>query len=887
MGAMERLTNATWLKTIWDGSDRRWYLDKERRCVAMPLGGIGTGSFSICGDGSLRQFQIANRIQHCAFLPYSFFAIGFSTSEFRTNVSLLLSREFWDQSQYENAPGISDPIVPAELSRFLGGFPTASKTRFCGEYPIAKIHYELEKIPLLCQLMAWSPFIPFDEEDSGLPVAIFEFEITNESDSAGFISLLASLQNAIGWDGVSTIRGTENEGYGGNYNRLIKLHDYHAIEMLNTKLSEDHASQGEMMLLISGGRVSEREQWSEMQDLWEDFASDGELGEKTAEGSSEEGKTWNAALVSRKLTNPGETARFTVMFVWRFPNRYVDFDQALSIVPRDFSRYYLGNHYCRRFSNVREVAEYVLQHYDILRTKTFRFHDTFYDSNLPYHLLDGITANLTPLRTNITFRSEDGHFYGFEGGRGAFSGGANAAGGCCPLNCTHVWNYDQSLFAFWRKLHRDMRDIDWFHNQHEDGYLPHRTILPLYLPRLWNMPIGGPTNPAIDGLFAAILKTYQHWRAFDDENWKEKTKPHVLRAIRYVMDVHDDKGDGMIRGEQPNTYDIHLYGPNTFIGSQYLAALLACEKMFEESEPDTAKECRRRFVSGSRLYDETCWNGEYYRQIVEFDQYEYQYGDGCVADQLLGQWWAHICDLGYVLPKEHVRKTLETIFRRNFRRDFRGIEQKPRQYALPHERGVLNATYEPGKRPRVPLLYSDEVWSGVEYALASLMVYEGMVSEAMQIVKATRDRYSGTLRNPFNEIECGDHYVRSMSVYSLLLAITGVQFSLEKGGTLKFRFSWKPGICRSFFNAGEAYGIVEASLEQGKAMGRIHLVEGNIPISELIFGFHENLLKKTKLKDGEVRYRNRSLPARVEDTSWVCELRTTLEAGDILTLSER
>lgn len=342
----------------------------------------------------------------------------------------------------------------------------------------------------------------------------------------------------------------------------------------------------------------------------------------------------------------------------------------------------------------------------------------------------------------------------------------------------------------------------------------------------------------------------------------------------------------MIRGEQPNTYDIHLYGPNTFIGSQYLAALLACEKMFEESDPDVSKECRKRFESGSRLYDETCWNGEYYRQIVEFDKYEYQYGDGCIADQLLGQWWAHICDLGYVLPKNHIRKALETIFRRNFCRDFRGIEQTPRQYALPHERGLLNATYEPGKRPKAPLMYSDEVWSGVEYALASLMIYEGMVSEGMQIVKATRDRYSGTLRNPFNEIECGDHYVRSMSIYSLLLAVTGVQYSLEKGGTLKFRFSWKPGFCRSFFVAGEAYGIVEAYIEQEKTAGKIQLVEGGITVNELIFGFHENLLKKRKLSDGKVHYRNRLFPTKSTGHAWVCELQTTLEAGDTITLSE-
>src|SRR5438552_3891629 len=140
-----------------------------------------------------------------------------------------------------------------------------------------------------------------------------------------------------------------------------------------------------------------------------------------------------------------------------------------------------------------------------------------------------------------------------------------------------------------------MRDTDWQRNQHARGYLPHRTILPLALQRFWDTEIGGPKNPATDGLFAGILKSYQQWRICEDEEWVRDSLVHCKRGIEYAMNVYDSQGDGVIRGEQPNTYDIHLYGPNTFIGTQYLAALRACEIML----PEIAGVCKERFASGS------------------------------------------------------------------------------------------------------------------------------------------------------------------------------------------------------------------------------------------------------------------------------------------------
>src|SRR5690606_29527602 len=133
-------------------------------------------------------------------------------------------------------------------------------------------------------------------------------------------------------------------------------------------------------------------------------------------------------------------------------------------------------------------------------------------------------------------------------------------------------------------------------------------------------------------------------------------------VMRHVLDDHDVDGDGVIKGEQPNTYDIQTYGSNTFIGSLYLAALLATEEMARHFGDNAfADECRARFERGTVGYDEKCWFGSYYRHRYDSPGvnpaiYEAgnSWGDGCHADQVFGQWWAHILNLGYVLPPERV-----------------------------------------------------------------------------------------------------------------------------------------------------------------------------------------------------------------------------------------
>lgn len=93
-----------------------------------------------------------------------------------------------------------------------------------------------------------------------------------------------------------------------------------------------------------------------------------------------------------------------------------------------------------------------------------------------------------------------------------------------------------------------------------------------------------------------------------------------------------------------------------------------------------------------------------------------------------------------------------------------------------HEGGVLLCTWPHGDRPSLPFVYSNEVWTGIEYQVASHLILEGMVDEGLDVVQAARSRYDGRVRNPFDEYECGHWYARAMSSYGLLQAFSGVRY---------------------------------------------------------------------------------------------------------------
>jgi len=233
--------------------------------------------------------------------------------------------------------------------------------------------------------------------------------------------------------------------------------------------------------------------------------------------------------------------------------------------------------------------------------------------------------------------------------------------------------------------------------------------------------------------------------------------------------------------------------------------------------------------------DELLWNGEYYVQKVDETSQaaaKYQYGEGCLSDQLLGQWFAEVVNLGKLLPPSHIRTALRSTFRYNFRTSFEEFPNTQRIFAINDEAGLLLCSWPKGNRPALPFVYSDEVWTGIEYQVAAHMIYEGMVKEGTAIVEAVRARYDGRRRNPWDEVELGHHYARAMASWSLLTAFSGFHYSAPER-EMRFRPRHRSDGFRCLFTAGTSWGTYSQALNRPRLDARVMVEEGQLDLNVL------------------------------------------------------
>ena len=545
-------------------------------------------------------------------------------------------------------------------------------------------------------------------------------------------------------------------------------------------------------------------------------------------GESPAGETFNAALSVPMKLAPGEERTATFVLAWHFPN--VD-------------RFgHEGNLYTRRWPDALGVARHVVANADALWQRTRLYHETVYQSNLPEEFLDAMMSQSVILRGPTCWWSEEGYFAGFEGSYG-----------CCPLNCTHVWNYAQAHARLFPEVGRNLRVSNFVTYLPADGETSHREH--------------GPHGAFADGHCAVIVAALREHQLSPDDKFLKHIWPGLKKATDWMIEKYDGDHDGVPSGQQWNTYDTAVTGANTFIGSQYLAALAAAERLaFAMNDAETASRWRTVREAGMKNQDAKLWNGEYYIQIPETPPAR-DYNNGCASDQLLGQWWAHQIGLGYLYPQERVRKTTESIMRYNFREKFAGFKQDPRRYIPDDEGGLLICTWPHNDRPKPYMLYSDEVWTGIEYSTAGLMVFEGMIEQARRVVKMARSRYDGRRRdglnsgpggNPFNELECGKFYARAMSSWSLLIASQGLVLD-GPAGVLGFKPRWQPEDHRSFFTAPEGWGLFVQKREGNVQRERIEVRHGRLQLKELVF----ELPKGSAKSDATVRIDGHNTAATV------------------------
>jgi non-lysosomal glucosylceramidase len=766
--------------------------------IAFPMGGIGTGTVSLGGRGQLRDWEICNVPDKGHTLDNTFFGLWLREGDDAPRTMVLESEI---EPPYRGAFGIPRAGLP--------GMPRFQSARFLGSYPFARLELRDPHVPLDVSLEGFNPFIPGNSLDSGLPVAIFYWHLENRSRRRVEASLVASLSNIAGVD-----------DFGGNVNRFVGEDRLRGIAMTTERIASNDPKFGSLALATTHTNVTyaarwERGEWFDAQSLfWEDFSRDGRLSELEVGEPSPEGRTDTGSIAALLTLEPGERASLPFLIAWHFPNRQNYWLEEIFGYEPNPAGPVIGNFYANHFESAWDAARYTAENLSRLESETRLFHDALFATTAPAEVLDAVSSQSSIIRTNTCFRTGDGNFYAFEG--------TGDDHGCCPLNCTHVWNYEQTLAYLFPELERTMREVDFLSNTDDEGFMVFRTRLPLETDK-WDFP-----HAAADGQMGSLVKLYREWKLSGDTELLRRLWPRAKKALEFAWRDWDPDRDGVMEGVQHNTYDIEFRGPNPMMGTIYLTALVCASEMARAiGDTASASTYQSLYESGRDVLDRETWNGEFYVQAFERAREEkYQVGAGCLSDQMLGQWMAHVVGKGYVLPEDHVRSAIRSVYRYNFKESLADHANPQRIFALGDEGGLLLCSWPRGNRPLLPFVYSDEVWTGIEYQVAAHLIYEGDVEEGVRIVRAVRSRYDGERRNPWNEVECGNHYARALASWSLILALSGFDYSATERA---MGFDPKTSGARfaSFWSAGPGWGVYEEDRSPSRLEAKLSFLYGS------------------------------------------------------------
>ena len=807
---------------------RRYDQDHLAR-LALPLGGIGTGTVSLGGRGDLRDWEVVNRPAKGFAPDRAFFAL-YARSEGGEAVTRCLE----------------GPIEPAAYEGGFGsparnhGLPRFRHCEFEAAYPFGQVVLSDPDVPVAVRLQVFNPLIPADADRSGIPAAVLRYVLTNSSQQALDVSVCGSLENFIGSDGTANVSKQ-------NVNVFRRRDGLAGVFLRSDGVSPTAEQWGTLALTTTAHEgVSYRTAWPDLSwgdtllDFWDDFSDDGRLEERAGGGD-----TPTASLAASLTLPPGETRAVTFLLTWHFPNRLIWNPKAAAegeacCMDGDCGDpNWVGNYYATQFRDAWDAAAWTAAALPALEADTLAFVRAFCGSDLPPVVKEAALFNLSTLRSQTSFRIADGHFLGWEG--------CGDKAGCCEGSCTHVWNYEQATAFLFGDLSRTMRDVEFRHATRENGLMSFRAFLPLARASEQGL-------AAADGQMGCLLKLYRDWQLSGDDGWLRGLWPHAKKALEFcwIAGGWDADKDGVMEGCQHNTMDVEYYGPNPQMGGWYLGALRAMEEMARHlGEEEFAGTCRGLFESGSQWMDAHLFNGDYYEHRIvpatgadaiapglrvgmgagNLADPELQLGAGCLVDQLVGQYMADICGLGPLLDPAHVRSTLQSLMRWNFQPDMSAHFNHMRTFAQGGEAAMLMATYPKGRRPKRPFPYYNEVMTGFEYTAAVHMLYEGMTEAGLAVIGAIRARYDGLKRSPFDEAECGHHYARAMASWAAVLALTGFHYSAVNR---TLRFAASPTPCRWFWSTGTAWGICEQTPGNGETQVTLTVTKGSLTLQALI-----------------------------------------------------
>ena len=751
--------------------------------VAFPIGGIGAGMICLEGTGAFSHVSVRNR-PDIFNEPFTFAAI--SVQGLNKGAKVLEGpvpdwKVFGSQGTGTGAAGSSF------------GFPRFRQAEFLARFPFAAVRLQDADIPLEVELTGWSPFIPGSPDDSSLPVGAFEYRFKNLSES--------SLEATFSYN----TRNFMATGDGGDSIRPFPS----GFLLSQDPIREKPQDQGSFAVFVDDpGAVVDhcwfRGGWFDPGTMaWKNIHENNLKQTPSVQGSAP-----GASLFLPFKLAPGQQKTVRLMIAWHVPRtelrRGSDVEEGQgpsecengSCCPE---RQFHVPWYAGKFEDIESVAEYWRENYNSLRSRSALFRDAFYDTTLPPEVVEAVAANLTILKSPTVRRQCDGRLWCWEG--------CDDTQGCCAGSCTHVWNYAQAIPHLFPELERTLRQTEFYESQNQSGHQDFRAALPVRQTQ-------HAFHAAADGQLGGIMKVHREWRISGDSAHLAKIWPRVKASLDYCIRTWDPRGRGVLEEPHHNTYDIEFWGPDGMCSSFYLGALAAARAMGTALGEDVSQYATL-LRTGRAYLEKELFNGEYFYQriqwkglrapnpveaskarvkdpsyvqnerdyspeaaeLLEEEGPKYQYGNGCLSDGVVGFWMARMCGLGEIVDEEKVRKNLKSIHKYNLKHDLsdHANPQRP-SYALGDEGGLLLCTWPKGDELSLPFVFSNEVWTGIEYQVASHLMLEGYVEEGLEIVRTCRDRYDGRIRNPFNEYECGHWYGRALASYALIQGLTGVRY---------------------------------------------------------------------------------------------------------------
>ncbi len=537
--------------------------------------------------------------------------------------------------------------------------------------------------------------------------------------------------------------------------------------------------------------------------------------------------TWDLYSGSRPLIGamrrsvtlaPGASATIPFVISWYFPSA-----KKINSSIQNIST--LQKYYATRFANAGAAAAYVVANYTSLAAQTRLWRDTWYNSTLPFWFLDRTFANTSTLATSTSYRLSNGRFWGFEGTY------------CCPGTCTHVWQYAQAMARIFPAIESDTR-------QRVDYGIAFNSTTGLIGYRAEN----GMTA-AVDGQAGTILRTYREHQMSVDNTFLTTNWANIKLAMQYLLTNYDANSDGIMEGGQFNTLDATWYGKIAWLSGLYVAACRACQQMALEmgdttfaAQLDAVANAGANYINNNLFY-----NSSYFIQLPDSTSDTQNIGTlyGCEIDQVLGQSWAFQVGLGQILDQTKTASALAHLWTYNFAPDAGGFRTNPsnpisggRVYALSGEAGLVMSTFPDPANPTpstgIVSSYFNECMSGFEHEVASHMIWSGMLQEGLAITRAIHDRYAAAKRNPYNEVECSDHYARAMANYGTFIAICGFEYHGPKG-YLAFSPKLTPQNFQAAFTSAAGWGSFQQQRTGSLQTHTITLAQGQLTLNTLAF----------------------------------------------------